>query len=189
MEVASNNGFQPMLLRSATRLNPNVSFAQAQNMDSITAKDHDELIEILKGIDISVPLRTEGRTTEHTERWSICRLLASLSNEFSFPISVTHRDRPDILLEQNTKRIGIEITELVPTNAAAIDAYRDRNEIEGPFALQRHRSHDEQLRGKDLSQRANATNNGACWVGDSVERDWLEAALSTINTKIAKLIS
>jgi hypothetical protein len=65
-------------------------------------------------MDISVPARTEGRTTRHTETWTIARLLATLA--------AYHRDKPDIALTSGGLEIGIEITEAISTQYAAYQA-------------------------------------------------------------------
>ena len=48
-------------------------------MDPITPLNAEDLFDILRGIDICVPLRSEGRRQEHCERWSICRWLATMA--------------------------------------------------------------------------------------------------------------
>lgn len=93
-------------------------------MVSITAKNADELVTALAAIDISVPLRTEGRTTDHSERWSFCRLLAAIADSeyLNYPTAVVHRDRPDFHIKHGSMETGVEVTEVIPENDAAIDA-------------------------------------------------------------------
>jgi hypothetical protein len=96
--------------------------------------DSESLSNELRAIDITVPLRTEGRKTEHTERWVICRLLSTLNNcnKLTFPVSLTHRDRPDFLLGQGLHFFGIEATEAIIQEYAAFSALAER---EFPDAL------------------------------------------------------
>jgi hypothetical protein len=47
--------------------------------DDIRAQSLPELLAILKATNISVPLRAKGKTKEHYERWSMCRLLSNLA--------------------------------------------------------------------------------------------------------------
>jgi len=147
-----------------------------------------ELLSTLKEIDISVPLRTEGRTTEHCEQWSICRFLASFAGSelLSYPFCVVHRDKPDFLLELAQYNVGIEHTEVVPKNSAAIDAYREHKNIDGPFFMKRHHPDDTQLRGANLDREASSRNPGDGWAGDSVEREWTGAMKSFIQEKVEK---
>ena len=157
-------------------------------MDSITAHTADELIKQLSSIDISVPFRTEGRTTEHCERWSICRLLASIYNSerFHFPVYVEHRDRPDFLARFGNQEYGIEVTEVIHRNAAAIDAYREHSEVDGPFYFKRYIPGDVPLKGNDLKGAALSNKSGSCWAGDSVEREWATAMAVKIAEKVTK---
>lgn len=157
-------------------------------MQSICAETADGLLNYLAEIDISVPFRTKGRTTEHCERWSICRFLSSFANSelLSFPICLTHRDRPDFLLEQQSLKVGIEVTEVIPENDAAIDAYREHKGIEGPFFVNRHVPGEDKLRGKKLEKEAISDNPGDGWCGMAAEREWALAMRESIRIKVEK---
>lgn len=157
-------------------------------MDTIRADSSQELLNILGQMDISVPLRTEGRTDEHCERWSICRFLASFADSalLQFPLTLVHRDRPDFLLEMGQSAVGIEVTEAVPENAAAIDAYRENKEVDGPFFLKRHLPGDSRLSGVDLRRKACANDPGDGWVGDSVEHEWAAVIKWFVERKVER---
>lgn len=157
-------------------------------MEPITAQCARDLLAALKQIDISVPLRSEGRTSEQCERWSMCRMLATFADAdlFTYPLNVVHRDRPDFLIQFASGECGVEITEVVPENAAAIDAYRENHDIEGTFFLQRFRPGDARLRGKELRDRANSVEPSDGWAGNSVELEWVDAAQAFIGEKIRK---
>jgi len=157
-------------------------------MKLIRADSSQELLSTLASIDISVPLRTEGRTKEHCEQWSICRFIASFADSkmLTFPLSISHRDKPDFLLKLGSKMVGIEVTEAVPENNAAIDAYREHKEIDGPFFLKHHLPSAAQLHVADLRREANSNDPGDGWGGDSVEREWAFAMKAFIRGKIEK---
>ena len=157
-------------------------------MRSLSTTSSQQLLDALQQVDISVPLRTEGRTTDHCETWSICRFLSTFSESelLGYPLQLTHRDRPDFLVELASRRIGIEVTEVVPENKAAIDAYRENKEIDGPFFMQRHSPSESKLRGGKLRQEASSNTAGDGWAGDSVEREWVAAMQAFIGHKIAK---
>ena len=93
-------------------------------MDPIESKTARDLLRRLRKIDISVPPRTEGRATEHIERWTICRFLATFAETrlFDYPVRIVHQDRPDFLLTTASGRIGIEITEAIHPDAAEANA-------------------------------------------------------------------
>lgn len=92
-------------------------------MNMIEATSATELLKRLTALDISVPLRTEGRTKDHGERAWICRFLATFAETglLDFPLCVDHIDRPDIVLHLPSSSIGLEITEAVPKNWAHAD--------------------------------------------------------------------
>ena len=93
-----------------------------------SAADTDELFAALRSIDISVPLRTEGRTTHHAEVWTVCRLLSTLAQaqRLSFPMSLRHRDRPDFLIAAGATKVGVEVTEAISEQYAAYSALAER---------------------------------------------------------------
>ncbi|MDZ4251879.1 MAG: hypothetical protein U1A72_04825 [Sulfuritalea sp.] len=63
-----------------------------------------------------------------TETWVIARLLATLAHDarLTFPVSVTHRDRPDSFVQLENKTIGLEITEAISQQYASYCALADR---------------------------------------------------------------
>lgn len=157
-------------------------------MDPINASNADELAGVVASIDIAVPLRTEGRTTDHCERWSVCRLLATIADSgcLDYPITLIHRDRPDFQIQHGSKDCGVEVTEVIPENYAAIDAYREHHQVEGPFFLNRHAPGDARLKGAELRSAATSSESGDGWGGDSVEREWVAAMLAFISAKVEK---
>ena len=154
----------------------------------INAINCDELIQTLRQTDISVPPRTDGRKTEHCERWSICRFLATFAHTdlIGFPLSIDHRDRPDFLMNVGSSTIGVEITEAVSENAAATDAYREHNGIDGPFPMVRHHPEEDRLRGSELAEAASTREFGPAWAGNASEREWVEAMRAFIRRKVDK---
>lgn len=91
----------------------------------ISASNRNDLIEKLSSIDISIPLRSRGRTKEHCERWSISQWLTTFS-DLIFPIRLTHCDKPDFHLETNGLNIGIEHTEAIPEDYAHASAISEK---------------------------------------------------------------
>lgn len=145
-----------------------------------------ELFERLRGEDISVPARGRGRTSDHTEKWSICRFLATYAKrEFiQYPIAVEHSDRPDCVLSMPSGGCGVEITEAVPENAAAISAYRNNKEIDGPFFLRHHAPDEARLARKHVRAAAASRAASEPWCGESVEREWVAVVRWFIATKV-----
>ncbi len=86
----------------------------------------------LAELDIDVPPRSEGRRNHHAERYCIAQVLATLPfARFSFPLTLTHSDKPDFLLAMPGTDVGIEHTEAVPENIARADFLRQREGL-GP---------------------------------------------------------
>ncbi len=142
------------------------------HLDIAPARNPEALFKTLRGVDLSVPGRTEGRKTYHAETWTICRLLSTLAaaNRFTFPISVTHRDRPDFLIQDASAKIGVEVTEAIPEQYAAYCALAERD---FPGVL-RELAHFRLL-------------SSAGWEGDDPEREWALFIRSAVDTKLTKL--
>jgi len=81
----------------------------------ILASNKTQLLDMLRGTDISVPPRGSERTNNHVERWSIARVLATLaeSGDLDYPLRIKKQERPDYVVLQNSQSIGFEITEAV----------------------------------------------------------------------------
>jgi hypothetical protein len=159
-------------------------------VDEIQAASAEELWAELKRVDISVPARTDGRTTHDTETWTICRLLSTLAKaeHLCFPLRVVHRDRPDFEIDAGSRKAGIEITEAITQQFAAYCALAER---ECPDALLElaHFGWDapnrttEEMRA--LLCQSQLTSDG--FAGDRPEQDWARFILSTVDSKLAKL--
>lgn len=155
-------------------------------MLKIEANSKSELIEVLGRIELHVPGRTDGRTTEDTERWISCRFLSANINGawIGYPLTAELKDKPDLRVTAPETDIGIEITEVVPKNAAAISAYRDNHNIGGARLLRRHAIDEDPLKGEILREAALSNDGCDGWVGDSVETDWAAAIKRSIERKI-----
>ena len=146
-------------------------------VDLVIASSPIDLLQQIRAIDISVPLRTEGRTTEHCERWSICRFLATYAETdvLNYPLRVEHDDRPDMVLFMPDAQVGMEITEAVPANWAWADALAEQNEYDNLRFLQRFCPGEPRRPREEVDQIARGASSGDGWSGDSVEREWAEA--------------
>lgn len=149
-----------------------------------------DLLAALQGIDISVPERTNGRTKDHTETWTASRLLATLANadRLSFPVSVTHRDRPDVLLECNYSKIGIEITEAISPQFAAYCALAEREFPDVLLEPAHFRWGAPDLSVAQIRQllsQGQLSSDG--WDGDRPEQEWALFIQSAIDAKLVKL--
>ncbi|MBK8753465.1 MAG: hypothetical protein IPL99_18280 [Candidatus Competibacteraceae bacterium] len=142
--------------------------------DLIIACSSTDLLQQLHTIDISVPPRTEGRTTKQCEQWSICRLLATYAETdlLGYPLRVEHKDRPDIILSMSSVCVGIEITEAVPKNWAWATAMALKNNYDNPRLIPRFQPRETKLPSDEVERIARGDSRGSIWSGDSVEREW-----------------
>lgn len=155
-----------------------------------TASSGHDLLASLRGIDISVPGRTAGRKTHHTESWTICRLLSTLAGSrlLAYPVSLKHRDRPDFHLQSGARKIGIEVTEAVSEQYAAYAALAEREFPDvwlepGHFRWGGPKLTIEEMRA--TLRRGKLTAEP--WVGDTAEREWASYMASIVQTKAQKL--
>jgi hypothetical protein len=153
--------------------------------------NRDDLFSALRGTDISVPPRNEGRTTAHRETYNICHLLSTLArvDELTFPISARQQDRPDVLISTGNTEIGIEITEAIPQQFAAFCAFVNR-EYPGHWLPAIHFPWDApHLTDYDKVRELLRKRAVACsgWMADEPEREWADFILSVIDRKLKSL--
>jgi hypothetical protein len=159
-------------------------------LNILATSDSAQLLTTLRAVDISVPGRIRGRTTDHTETWTIARLLATLTvaNRLAFPLTVAHRDRPDVLIQSNDTKIGVEVTEAISQQYAAYCALAER-EFPSVFLEPAHfrwgapGTSVQQMR--NLLSQSQLSSDG--WVGDRPEREWALFVVSIVDAKLAKL--
>ena len=164
------------------------SDASLTNLNNVATKS--ELFVLLHAFDISVPLRTEGRTTYHAERWTICRLLSTLAKNDSlcYPITLMHQDRPDFILQCHRSKIGLEVTEAIPEQYAAYTALAEHQFPDtilepGHFRWKSAQRTTQEMR--ELLGKNQLTSHP--WMGDSAEREWASFFQSVIETKLLKI--
>lgn len=92
----------------------------------LRADSSEELRIRLAELDIKVPARSQGRRNRQAERYCIAHLLATLSADLSFPLTLAHLDKPDFLLTMPGTEIEIEHTEAVPENVARANFLREK---------------------------------------------------------------
>lgn len=157
-------------------------------MLSFDARCVSELLHRLCTIDIAVPLRTEGRTTEDCERWSICRFLSTYAetNLLGYPLKVEKRERPDFLLSLPSTQVGIEITEAVPPGWAWTAARGEKQNYDNAVFLQRFTPGEPKRSRAEIDAIASGSSRGDGWAGDAPEREWADAMLHFAHDKAAK---
>lgn len=156
----------------------------------IQVNNCEDLLTHLSTVDISVPGRATGRTSEHTERYTVCRLLSTLSmtRHISYPLLLEKRERPDFLLCCNGTDIGIEVTEATSEDYSEHLAYAAKNTPQS-FIQPSHFRYDRPLgRQKKNNLLAQTQLTGYGWAGDEPEKEWSLYIRDAIISKSRKLM-
>ncbi len=171
-------------------------------MEKILNQPHascDDLVERLARVDIKVPRRHQGRKTEHTESWSVCRFLATFASTplFSYPFQISKGERPDFRFQFGQRIVGAETTEAVSRQLAHYSSLmgaenerrRRAGENDERMALidswqfrPGHPKHSNATLQKMLCQHElDPTSEG--WVGNEAEKDWVAGIAEVISAK------
>ena len=158
-------------------------------MEDISANSAAELTKALRAIDISLPPRTEGRTAEDCERWSICRFLSTLNGtaNVNFPVRVAKRERPDFQVCSGGRTWGVEVTEAIPTDYARASALLKRESADALPDISLFKYGDTKTLEEIRSILAQKELTGDGWAGDSAERELADALRSVTESKTVKL--
>lgn len=157
----------------------------------INANSNEELDSMLRLIDITVPPRAQGRKTEHTERWSICRWLSTLNKYkcLTFPLRLNKRESPDFELIMRYEKWGIEISEAIPEDYAKASAMAERekpNAIIDPSLFKRGDKRKNTNELKEIINQNKLTGEG--WEGDAPEREFAKTITDVIKRKTGGLL-
>lgn len=146
-----------------------------------------ELMAKLSGLDVRVPQRSEGRRKNQTELYSIVHLLNALPPyQFSFPMTLTHSDKPDFLLAMGGHTIGIEQTEAVPENVARAQVLREMGLGPDVYFTPHVKPGEPRQTANELRRRIEADEPGDGWCGDFPQIEWAAAILHCVKRKIPK---
>lgn len=147
----------------------------------------ENLLKYLLKINISVPGRSEGRKTKDTEKYSICRLLSTLSEThyLQYPISLIKRERPDYQLNCNETNIGIEVTQATNQDYSEFLTYAahvsPKHTIE-PSHFRHNKRITKNEKNKLIEQERLTARP---WIGDDVEKEWSLYIQDAIQSKSA----
>ena len=150
-------------------------------------KSATDLDKLLNQISTSVPPRTDGRTTEHTEVWVMHRYLEVLAhnNLLNFPFSVEHSDKPDFILKESFSTVGIEVTEAVSKQFAAYCALAEREYPKSSIDLGLFRWGKKDLTIPEMRALL-AKNKSVSSGGDNPEHEWALYLNGIIRKKLRK---
>ncbi len=152
--------------------------------------DHESLLKVLSDTSIEMPGRSEGRRTEHTEKWAICYLLATLSSKgiLLFPLSLEHVDKPDFILKTDGDLTGIEVTESIPSDYARCCALAELKNPNAVIDMSLFKWNSPSKNTKELLDIINGSELvGNGWAGHSAEVEWAHFMNDAISVKLKKL--
>lgn len=148
----------------------------------------------LKEFSTKVPPRSEGRSTDHTEIYSIVWMLRAIeSGGAKAPLTVLHSDRPDFLLQSQEVAIGVEVVEAVSPNTASMDHLRETEpdlwrypgETAGIYFSRKAVPGEEKLPAAALRELIADNEPGDGWGGTGVE-EWTDAICHFALLKVRK---
>lgn len=155
-------------------------------------KDRIEFDNNIKKIDISVPLRSKGRKTQHTERYSLVSFLQNFIDDkyFNFPLKITHQDKPDFLIETSMNNIGIEFTESIPEQLARAQTILEEHFPDGhlePSFFKWDTPERTKSEILEILKKSQVRLIGQGYTGNQIEEEWLKGIVDCIINKTVKL--
>ena len=163
---------------------------RAVDMLAFEAANAAELRDKVRESYVRVPCRTEGRTTEHSETWVICRFLVTLAETdlLDYPVFVEPGDRPDLVLRLPLGPTGVEIRQVIPEDHARVDAHAEREGIMAVPAVPKYRVGGSRRSQKEIEEIARDEAPAYPHMGDSPARAWVEAMLYAAECKAMKFM-
>lgn len=156
----------------------------------VSVEKVEDLISALRAANVSVPGRASGRTRHQVEIYSLIRVLASRPYRLSdFPLKLVKRERPDFLLLVNGIAIGVEHTEAIPQNAAKESFLRDRGIGPETYYKQPATIGERAKGSKEIRAEIEADKMSEGWIGESVERNWVEAMTHFVSKRVKSVQS
>ncbi len=158
-------------------------------MKPIHASSSQELLDLLRRQGIKVPSRGKGRKKEHVEIYTACHLISTLAAAglLGFPLTLTHDDKPDFLLQLEGQCIGLEVTECVDENDAKHDAWLNEHKPEEYIESGRFRYGQTYSREYLRNMRSGNVPPSPGYSGDEVECEWASYMADLIEKKRSKI--
>jgi CxxC motif-containing protein len=111
-------------------------------------------------------------------------------NYLQLPFQLIKRERPDFEMVNGCRKIGIEATEIINPDYARLQTLLEVQNSESVLDPSNFKWSNQGRSLASLRKEASKTKlTGPAWVGDSVEREFAQSVIDTINTKHEKLIN
>jgi hypothetical protein len=127
------------------------------------------------------------RTAYHREHWAICRFLAAMADELTYPLHLRKNESPDYLLTLGELKVGVEVSEATSEEFNEYLTMADR-EFSGAILEAAHfrygapRRSAEELRA--LLRQRRCTSAG--WSGNAPEREWASFVNDAVASKVSR---
>ena len=156
---------------------------------TLSATSTDDLRSQLRGIDITVPLVSEGRTKKHREQYMMARFFATTAGtvRLHFFLDVVHGEKPDFVLRLANVEVGVECVEAVPTEHHHIEDLRERLYPEAMNYGQHFNPGEENFTLAEKHEIASGQLAGSPWMPETAKRNWVAAMEYVVEGKTAKL--
>lgn len=160
-------------------------------MNTFHSPSADELLKTLQVKFPSTQIRTKGRANEYTENWVMCHFLAAVSGTdlLDYPLCVEHVDKPDLVLTSRSGTTGIEITRAVPLNEQKVRAFSKDKGITDPRYIPIYSPGEKKRSRKEIENIARGRIPIKPIMGDSIEKNWIDAMMHIVKHKAAKFSS
>lgn len=151
--------------------------------------DVDALLEALQEVDISVPPPGKGRTNDDRERWTACRLLATLgaTDRLSYPLSVIEGESHDFVVSSRSQQIGIEITEAASQVYERFKVFAEAEPGHYVVDVGHFRPRTPHLSEREMLDILEGSKPSAGFVGYEPEEDWAFFVGEAVHRKLRKL--
>ncbi|MCY4314078.1 MAG: hypothetical protein OXD44_10400 [Gammaproteobacteria bacterium] len=165
-------------------------------LDDLFAEDSDDLRVKLNQIDVSIPPRTQGRTSQHREAWVARHFLETIADTdlLEYPIHIKHQDRPDFLLSSQDSTTGVEITIAEHVNHARAEALSEHMEKNNDRGLSDcmyvpvYHPHEKKLPKQEILKSATGEMSYPA-MGRELEDNWIDAMMDSVKKKDSKFKS
>ena len=148
------------------------------------ARREDNLMHILSTLDISLPPLGLGRTKDNDERFAVCMLLSTLAKakELTFPLQLTHHDKPDFQLTSGAETVGIEVTYARNQNQAHFKALMNRSDQQKVYSTNVF-SPDRPLSNDETKELLTHEVTGFPLMGDKPYKNWAKYVSRSVREK------
>ncbi len=130
-------------------------------------------------------------SSEDEELYFVLRFLQNNLNDIclTFPFSILLQDKPDIVLKDKYKDIGIEITLAINESYQKAKMIRDEENTSLILEPSLYKNNKDRKYIKDTIRKSNRRLYGSAYIDDELEEETAELILTSINKKIAKFIT